>query len=136
MQVAIRTISWIVTPILALITLMACIPEPTSVPLPTLPAVLDITPAPTLDIEATATVLSSMTLPTPTVVGLYTVQSGDTLTALAARFATTVEALMVANGLSDPNTLLPGQTLVVPLQPGTANGNFIAPLPSSTPTAP
>ncbi len=134
MHVVMHTIYRVVTSILVLITLMACIPEPTSPPLPTLPAVLDITPAPTLDIEATATVLSSITLPTPTVVGLYTVQSGDTLSALAVRFATTVEALMAANGLSDPNALLPGQTLVVPLQPGTSSSNFIAPLPSSTPT--
>lgn len=110
----------------ALLTaLAACAPEPPATMLPTLPAVLDITPAPTLDIDATATAYANLALPTPTAAALYTVQSGDTLSDLAARFATTVDEIMAANGLTDPNALQPGQTLIIPslLQtpvPGTA----------------
>jgi hypothetical protein len=35
----------------------------------------------------------------------YIVQSGDTLGAIAANFGTSVDAIMGANGLSDPNYL-------------------------------
>jgi LysM repeat protein len=43
----------------------------------------------------------------------YKVKSGDTLSAIAARFATTVKKLKVANGLTT-NTIRPGQVLVIP----------------------
>ncbi len=44
--------------------------------------------------------------------GSYTVQSGDTLTGVAAQLGTDVESLMAANGLTDPNVVYAGQTLV------------------------
>lgn len=94
--------------------LTACVPEPPPARLPTLPAVLDITPAPTLDIEATATALASLAGPSPTPAALYTIQDGDTLGAIAERFDTTVDELVAANGLTDPNALQPGQTLIIP----------------------
>lgn len=130
MQAATRVL--IVT--LALMALVACVPEPPSVMLPTLPAVLDITPAPTLDIEATATALSSLALPTPTAAALYTIQPGDTLSDLAARFATTVDELVAANGLTDPNSLQPGQTLIIPSLLRVPAPGAAVPLQSPTPT--
>ena len=42
------------------------------------------------------------------------VKAGDTLYALARRYATTVEALAWDNQIADPARLTPGQTLVVP----------------------
>jgi LysM repeat protein len=90
------------------------LPEPPEVDLPTQPAVLEITPAPTLDIDATATVMVSQSRPTPTPAGLYVVQSGDTLSLLADEFNTTVEEILVANDLTDPNDLQVGQELVIP----------------------
>jgi LysM repeat protein len=90
------------------------LPEPPETNLPTQPVVLDITPAPTLDIDATATVMASQLRPTPTPIGLYTIQEGDTLSSLAERFNTTVEEIMVANDLTDPNDLQVGQELVIP----------------------
>lgn len=45
---------------------------------------------------------------------VYVVVSGDTLSAIAARFGTSLDALVAANGLSDPNALQVGQTLNIP----------------------
>jgi LysM repeat protein len=55
---------------------------------------------------------------TPTV---YVVQPGDTLGSIADRFAVSVEDLMAANGLTDPNVLDVGQTLNIPF------GDFLPP---------
>jgi LysM repeat protein len=89
-------------------------PEPPPSNLPTAPAVLDITPAPTLDIDATATAYAALLRPSPTPAGLYIVRQGDTLTAIADQYGTTVEEIMAANNLSDPNALQVGQALIIP----------------------
>ena len=95
--------------------LTACTPpSPTQTNLPTLPAVLDITPAPTLDTDATATAFASQLRPTLTPAGLYVVQDGDTLSSLAEQFNITVEEILVANNLTDPNALQVGQALIIP----------------------
>ena len=44
----------------------------------------------------------------------YTVQRNDTLSEIAARFGTTVNALTLANGIADPDLIYPGQVLVIP----------------------
>jgi len=44
----------------------------------------------------------------------YVVQPGDTLYSIAVRHDTTVQALVVANNLSNPNLIYVGQTLKVP----------------------
>lgn len=44
----------------------------------------------------------------------YTVQSGDTLFAIARRFNTTVQAIIEANNLTNPDRLSVGQELVIP----------------------
>ena len=47
---------------------------------------------------------------------LYVVQRGDTLTAIANRFDSTVEAIAEANRLEGPNApIFPGQILRVPI---------------------
>ncbi len=46
--------------------------------------------------------------------GNYTVQRGDTLSAIAARHGTSVEALARANGLRSANTIYAGQRLTIP----------------------
>ena len=51
--------------------------------------------------------------PSPTTL-TYVVQRGDTLAAIAARFGVTVQAIVAANGLSDPNHIETGQRLVIP----------------------
>lgn len=94
---------------------VACtMPAPAPHNIPTSPAIIEITPAPTLDVDATATVLASQARPTPTPAGLYIVQEGDTLIHLAEEFDTTVEEIMAANGLTDPNAIQLGQALIIP----------------------
>lgn len=44
--------------------------------------------------------------------GSYVVQSGDTLTGIAAELGTSVDDLMAANGLTNPDYVYAGQTLV------------------------
>jgi LysM repeat protein len=44
----------------------------------------------------------------------YTVQPGDTLSGIAARFGTTVNTLVQLNGIKDPNLIYSGQILKLP----------------------
>ncbi len=43
----------------------------------------------------------------------YTVSKGDTLGAIARKFATTVSALVTANGITNPNVILAGKQLTI-----------------------
>jgi LysM repeat protein len=54
----------------------------------------------------------------------YTVSPGDTLAAIAARYSTTVNALVRANGLANANHIYPGQRLVIG---GASSGSSAAP---------
>ncbi|HEX2183338.1 MAG TPA: LysM peptidoglycan-binding domain-containing protein [Rubrobacteraceae bacterium] len=44
----------------------------------------------------------------------YVVQPGDTLSEIAERFGSTVDAIVEANGLADPDIIFAGQILCVP----------------------
>lgn len=96
------------------LALATCAPPSASTPRPTAPTILEITSAPTQDVDATATVYARQLVPSPTPAGLYVVQGGDTLSGLAEDFGTTVEEIMAANGLTNPNDLQAGQTLIIP----------------------
>lgn len=84
-------------------------PADTNTPEPTLTA----TPIPTWE-------------PTPDLRPRYTVQSGDTLWTIAARYDVPLEKLIVANRLFDPSALEVGSELIIP----------ITPTPTLTPTVP
>lgn len=44
----------------------------------------------------------------------YTIRSGDTLSAIAARYRTSVSKLASANGIKNPNLIVAGRKLVIP----------------------
>jgi len=68
--------------------------------------------------------------------GDHLVQAGDTLTVIAARYGTTVEAIAVANGIANPSLIYVGQRLAIPgggSTPEPTPGPTMTPLPTSTP---
>jgi LysM repeat protein len=72
---------------------------------------------PTIDVvgqvDETLPTVTPSRVPSPTPV-TYTVRAGDTLLAIATDFGISVDALMEANRLKDPNALAAGQLLVIP----------------------
>jgi len=48
----------------------------------------------------------------------YTVQSGDTLRAIAERFGSSIEAIAERNNISDPDLIFEGQILQIPIGGG------------------
>src|SRR5437879_2344331 len=51
----------------------------------------------------------------------YVVRAGDTLSAIAARFGTTVQAIVSANQIVNPDMISVGQQLLIP--DGSSNGS-------------
>lgn len=93
----------------------ACsMPSDSIQPRETVPAVLYITPAPTLDVNATVTAYAQAIVPTGTPSGMYIVKAGDTLSGLADEFEVTIEDIMNANQLTDASVLQIGQALIIP----------------------
>ena len=65
----------------------------------------------------------------------YIVSRGDTLSSIAWRFGTTYWAIAVANNLSNPNYIYPGQALVIPGYVATTTVvSVVKPTPTPTPT--
>jgi LysM repeat protein len=56
----------------------------------------------------------SATAPSTPASGTYTVQSGDTLSGIAAQHGTSWQTLQQLNGIADPNLIYPGQVLKLP----------------------
>lgn len=66
--------------------------------------------------------------------GTHVVQAGESLSLIAANYGTTVDALVEANGLSDPNYVYVGQELVIPGWAAaslTSSGSSPAPPPAA-----
>jgi LysM repeat protein len=66
---------------------------------------------------------------------IHTVQSGETLSAIAARYGTTVSALARANHLKDPNLIVAGARLKVPGSSLASAAPQASPAPASVPVA-
>ena len=77
-----------------------------------------------------------VTTPTPAPSATYRVQPGDTLSAIAARFGTTVGAIAGANGIADPNLIDAGQVLTIPSGTAAVAAASAVSTPAPPPSAP
>lgn len=117
-------VAWIVLP--------TCTPLPSRTPITAtatemVVAVAQITSTVALSLTETPTPLPTVT-PTPAMVQ-HEVQAGETLGGIASLYNVTVDAIVAANNLSDPDQIAVGQLLTIPLS-GTA-----PPAPQPQPTA-
>jgi LysM repeat protein len=119
---------------------------PSSEPATALPVATEGEEEPTATETVPPTATSSPTLPPPTDTPLpptattasvlYTVQAGDTLGVIAARFGVSVEAVMAANGLTNPDLIYIGQVLSIPVSGTLPPTTAPQPQPTSTPRPP
>lgn len=93
------------------------------------------TPPPTIPVtEETVSVITPLPAPSPTPVPVvYTVQEGDTLGAIAQTYGVTVDELVAANGLADPDVLRVGQRLIIPVESPPPAPTDLHPDPSPEP---
>lgn len=103
-----------VASILILLNLVACDVGTRVTDRPTVQPIIAVTPAPTQNVGATASAYARRSIPTPTPANVYIVRPGDTLTKIADNFETTIDELMAANNLSDPDRIVVGQVLRLP----------------------
>ena len=84
-----------------------------STPTPAPHTPVPLTPSPTPTASATPGATITATLPA---VITHTVQPGETLSAIALTYGTTVETIVEANHLENPDQLQIGQQLVIPIR--------------------
>jgi peptidoglycan-N-acetylglucosamine deacetylase len=115
--------------LLGAILLAACSENATRRPMVTTPA-----SSPTATPSQTATATVGEQAPATPKPERYVVHSGDSWQAIAARYHTSVRALIQANDLP-PADLDVGQMLIIPITGDPADGGF-APTPSASPAGP
>ena len=98
-------------------------------------------PIPTSTLDAMAFAASAVPSPTLTTVPsatpvTYTVQPGDTLGDIAVQLGISMDSLMQANGLNNPDALSAGQVLVVPITPLPGAQPSATPEPGPQPAGP
>jgi LysM repeat protein len=108
-------VRWLVA-VLTAVVLVSCgsVGDVSLLPRETVPALLYITPAPTLNVDATVTAYAQAIIPSPTPSGMYVIKSGDTLSAIATDFGSTVDEIMTLNNITNPETIQVGQTIIIP----------------------
>jgi LysM repeat protein len=84
-------------------------PQPTATEAPSAPASSSSTPTP-----RPSRLPASSSAPATPKPQTYVVQPGDTLSIIASQFGVSVSAIQEANGISDPDEIVPGQVLVIP----------------------
>lgn len=109
-----QTVQPITTPLSAPPTTPTRTPQPT--PAPAASAAPSIAPSPAPTAEAGAPVEAPQPEPAPSEAPFieYTVQRGDILIALAARFNTTAPAIIALNPQINPDSLVVGAVLRIP----------------------
>lgn len=91
----------------------------------TIETVSAVTPAPAPPAQSAPPTPPAQSAP-PAVATTYTIQSGDTISSIAARFGVTTQAVLDANGLTASSIIYPGGTLVIPAGGGAGSGSVTA----------
>lgn len=75
-------------------------------------------------VQPSPTIVTASADATPQQPATYIVEAGDSLSVIAGRFSTTVEAIMAANGITDASRIFVGQELKLPGadEPGASTG--------------
>lgn len=92
---------------------------PSETPIPTLPVetpTLIPTEVPPTAVPPTATPLPTLNVTMFPFSVTYVVQNGDIVADIAQRYSTTVEAIMIANGLNPDAFIVVNQVLIIPVQ--------------------
>lgn len=97
------------------------------------PTLLPVESAPTAATQPEQSTAAPTATLDPANQQIYTIQSGDSLSAVAGRFGTTVDAIMAANELTDANVIFVGQRLIIPVA---NNSNGAAPSSDSATATP
>jgi uncharacterized protein with FMN-binding domain len=114
---------------------LAAAPRPTASAPAAIATTAVLAQASPTDSPPTAAAATEVVQPTPTV---YVVEPGDTLDAIAQRFSLSADEIMAVNGITDPNVLTVGQSLVIPVAgsvPQTAVPSIVVP-PTAVPSTP
>ncbi len=84
-------------------------------------------------LAALQTVPTSQPAASPAVMasGKYKVRKGDTLTKIAKNFGTTEKDVLATNKLKSAKSVMPGQTLTIPVAAADAKGGAAAPAPAA-----
>jgi LysM repeat protein len=93
-------------------------PEPAAAGISAVSDATVVPPAPTTVSTLPTTPAPTSTPPAAAPAGTYVIEPGDTLSVIAEQFGVTVEALSEANGITDVNSIRPGQELVIPATGG------------------
>jgi LysM repeat protein len=125
---------------LASMVMTACgevvvVQPPTAVPTPGATPVggpATVAPRPTVTRALPTATKPNTPTPSPTPI-IHVVQSGETLIAIALQYGVTVDALQVANGITDPAALQINQELIIPVGQESEAQDPNALLPSPTP---
>jgi len=80
-------------------------------------------PLPTPTFTPVPTAVPTTPTPAPSSGFYYTVRPGDTLYSIARRFGTTVQAIVQANGILNPNQIFSGQVFWIPSSSGGLPGS-------------
>ncbi|AYF99617.1 LysM peptidoglycan-binding domain-containing protein [Protaetiibacter intestinalis] len=73
-----------------------------------------IFPGQVLKLTSGSVAPTASTAPVATTGGRYTIQKGDTISRIAARFGVSTQSVLTANGLSWSSIIYPGQTIAIP----------------------
>lgn len=108
-------------------------PRPTPIlAVPVAQATPTVNPAEPVVETVAATATPTVETPQNVEEQVYVVQPGDTMLVIATRYDVSVEDILNANNLNDPNFVFEGQRLVIPVQGGTTSTQEV---PSTEATA-